>query len=180
MAWACKRILRQLPNGSGGPLTPATREPSNGAGLMGYPTSRSSALLYRNRPRTRTRPRSLNVAPKNRFRQKTTNQPTASARKIEDDVSEGSSLCICGAPRRQRSKIEDEEGVSEGSSLCICGAPRRQRSKIEDERRRKRRLQPLHLWCATQAKVKIEDEDEDDYDNGREQQDPQLLRSRKQ
>src|SRR5580704_17794387 len=109
MAWACKKILRQLPNGSGGPLTPATREPSNGAGLMGYPTSRSSVLLYRNRPRTRTRPRSLNVAPKNRFRQKTTNQPTASARKIEDDVSEGSSLCICGAPRRQRSKIEDED-----------------------------------------------------------------------
>src|ERR1700736_5358063 len=129
MAWACKRILRQLPNGSGGPLTPATREPSNGAGLMGYPTSRSSALFYRNRAR------SLNVAPKNRFRQKTTNQPTPFARKDEDDVSEGSSLCICGAPRRQRSKIEDEEGVSEGSSLCICGAPRRQRSKIEDERR---------------------------------------------
>src|SRR5271157_498116 len=84
MASACKKMLRQLPNGSGGPLTPVTREPSNGAGLMEYRTS-SSALFYRNRPRPC--PRSLNVAhPKNRLRcQKTTNQPCVPARKIEDE-----------------------------------------------------------------------------------------------
>jgi hypothetical protein len=35
------------------------------------------------------------------------------------------------ADKGQRSRTR--EGVSEGSSLCICDAPRRQRSKIEDE-----------------------------------------------
>src|SRR5271165_7612174 len=33
----------------------------------------------------------------------------AGSRTIEKSVSKGSSLCIRGAPRRQRSKIEDED-----------------------------------------------------------------------